>query len=94
MIKNRPAPRWLIAIAAALALCLVVAAAYIGWIAYQFRNTTPFERDSEQYNGWIYADDNKLTSVNDCVDDGGWAEMGIVFSDQFTAGCREWFKSR
>lgn len=64
-------------------------------MAYEMRNTTPFERDSDQYNGWMYADGNKLTNANDCVDtDGGWAEMGIKFSADFTAGCREWFKSR
>lgn len=92
-IKNRPAPRWLIALTAVLALCLAVAATYVGWIEYQTRNITPFERDSQQYEGWIYADWNQLKDAGQCEDtDGGWAALGIETSSEFVAGCREWFK--
>ena len=60
MIQSRSAPRWLIAFTAAVVLCAFIAAAYFGWMAYQTRNTTPFERDSDQYNGWQYAEMNQF----------------------------------
>ena len=90
MIKNRPAPR---ALVAAIALCLAVAIAYIGWLAYDMRNTTPFERDSDQYEGWMFAEYNQLKDVRECEDkDGGWAALGIETSAEFSQGCRAWFK--
>ncbi|MFA9202514.1 MAG: hypothetical protein ACEQSD_00760 [Flavobacteriales bacterium] len=90
MIKNRPAPRWLFA---TLALCLALAAAYVGWLAYQTRNTTPYERDTQQYNGWMYAEYNQLKDVRECEDkDGGWAALGIETSAEFSQGCQKWFK--
>lgn len=89
MIKNRPAPR---ALTIALVLCLVMAAAYIGWLAYQTRNITPFERDSQQYEGWMYAEWNQFKDAGQCEDDGGWAEMGIETSAEFLVGCQSWFK--
>lgn len=92
-IKNSPAPRWLVAFTAAVVLCAFIAAAYVGWLAYQTRNTTPFERDSDQYNGWMYAEGNQLKDASQCADtDGGWAALGIETSEGFVAGCREWFK--
>ena len=92
MIKNRPAPR---ALVAAIALCLAVAAAYVGWLAYQTRNTTPYDRDTQQYNGWMYAEYNQFKDAGQCEDkDGGWAALGIETSAEFVAGCREWFKLR
>lgn len=91
MIKNRPAPRWLIAV---LALCFAVAATYVGWLAYQIRNTTPFERDTQQYEGWMYAEGNQFKDAGQCADtDGGWAALGIETSDEFVSGCQQWFKS-
>lgn len=94
-IKNRPAPRTLVAFTAAIVLCVFIAAAYMGWLAYQTRNTTPFERDSEQYNGWQYAEMNQFKDAGQCADtDGGWAALSIETSAEFVVGCREWFKSR
>lgn len=92
-IKSRPAPRWLVAVTAAVVLCTFVLVVYVGWIAYQIRNTTPFERDSDQYNGWMYAEANQFKDAKQCTDaDGGWAALGIETSVEFVAGCREWFK--
>lgn len=93
MIKNRPAPRALVAFTAAVVLCAFIAAAYVGWLAYQTRNTTPFERDSDRHAGWTYAEMNRFTDAEQCEDkDGKWAEMGIETNAEFVAGCREWFK--
>ena len=95
MIKNRPAPSWLFAFTAAVVLCAFVAAAYVGWLAYQTRNTTPFERDSDQYNGWMHADGNQFKDAGQCEDkDGGWAALGIETSEEFLQGCRARFKLR
>lgn len=41
MIQNRPAPSWLTATTAAIVLCFAVAAGYVGYLAYETRNTTP-----------------------------------------------------
>lgn len=77
-----------------IAIVALLAACIIGYIAYQTRNITPFERDSQQYEGWMYADWNQLKDAGQCEDtDGGWAEMGIETSAEFLVGCREWFKS-
>lgn len=89
MIKNRPAPRWLVAFTAVVILCAFVGAGYIGWLVYQTRNTTPFERDSDQYNGWMYAEANKFNDVRECENNLGWAILGIRTSAEFVAGCRE-----
>lgn len=94
MIQNRPAPRWLVAFTAAIVLCFAVAAGYVGYLAYETRNTTPFERDTAQYDGFMYAEGNQFKDVRDCEDkDGGWAALGIETSAEFVAGCRDWFKS-
>ena len=71
----------------------LVTAAYIGYMAYQTRNKAPFERGSQQYEGWQYAEMNQLTDASECEDkDGGWAALGIETSEGFVAGCREWFR--
>lgn len=91
MIQSRSAPRWLTFATAAYVLCFAVAAGYVGYLAYETRNTTPFERDSEQYNGWQYAEMNQFKGAGQCEDmDGGWAALGIETSAEFLAGCREW----
>lgn len=77
---------------AIVALCIAMAACIVAYMAYQTRNTTPFERDSDQYNGWMYAESNQLKDVRECEDDGGWAALGIETSAEFLVGCREWFK--
>lgn len=64
-IKNRPAPRALVALTASVVLCAFVGAGYVGWMTYEMRNTTPFERDSDQYNGWMFAEGNKLLIVTE-----------------------------
>lgn len=95
MIQNRPAPRWLVAFTAAVVLCALVTAAYIGWLAYHTRNTTPYEHDSEQYNGWQYAEMNQFKDARQCVDtDGGWTALGIETTQEFVSGCQQWFESR
>lgn len=93
MIQNRPAPSWLTATTAAIVLCFAMAAGYVGYMAYETRNTTPYERDSEQYNGWLYAEWNQFKNTSQCADtDGGWAALGVNTSTEFLEGCREWFK--
>lgn len=95
MIQNRSASRYLIAFTAAVVLCAFIAAAYFGWLAYQTRNTTPFERDSDQYNGWQYAEMNQFKGAGQCEDtDSGWAALGIETSAEFVSGCQQWFESR
>lgn len=92
MIQNRPAPSWLTATTAAIVLCFAMAAGYVGYMAYETRNTTPYEHDSEQYNGWQYAEWNQLKDASQCEDtDGGWAEINIETSAEFLVGCRKWF---
>lgn len=88
------APKWVTGIVAVVVLCALVSATYIGWLAYQVRNTTPFERDSEAYNGWMFAEGNKLTDMRECEDsDGGWTAIGIGTSEEFIAGCKRWVES-
>ncbi|MEC7120564.1 MAG: hypothetical protein VXW65_11780 [Pseudomonadota bacterium] len=78
-----------------IALCVIALAGYIGYLAYETRNLTPYEWGTEQYNGWMYAEGNQLTDAGQCEDtDGGWAEMGIETSVYFVSGCLDWFKSR
>lgn len=88
MNKALPSPRWLTA-TTAIVLCFAVAAGYFGYLAYQTRNTTPYEHGSDQHNGWLYAEWNQFKDVSQCADtDGGWAALGIQTSTDFLTGCR------
>lgn len=78
---------------AIVAIIAVLAACIIGYIAYQTRNITPYDRDTQQYEGWMYAEYNQFKDAGQCEDkDGGWAALGVETSAEFVAGCREWFK--
>lgn len=69
---------------------------YVGYLAYEVRNISPFQRDTDQYEGWMFAHYNEgLVSVENCQStDSGWAEDGVVISQEFTAGCLAWFEKR
>ena len=80
---------------AVVALIAAMTACIVAYMAYQTRNTTPYERDTQQYEGWMYAEMNQFKDAGQCEDkDGGWAALGIETSAEFVAGCREWFKLR
>lgn len=49
-----------------------------------------FKQGTEQYNGYRYAQDNKLVSVNQCDDEKDDPEMNI--NDKFLEGCKKYFE--
>lgn len=49
-----------------------------------------FKQGTEQYNGYHYAQDNKLKSVNQCNDEKDDPEMNI--NDKFLEGCKKYFE--
>lgn len=93
MVKDQPTRRWLISIIALITITVTIAVVYVGYVIYQNRNTTPYERDSHQHDGWLYAEASQLTNMHLCEEDSDWAEMGIENSVEFLEGCRAWVKS-
>lgn len=80
---------------AVVALIAAMTACIVAYMAYQTRNITPFERDTQQYEGWMYAEYNQFKDAGQCEDkDGGWAALGVETSEEFLQGCRKWFKLR
>lgn len=72
-----------------IAFLASLAITYFGYLAYQTRNTTPYEHGSDQHNGWLYAEWNQLKDVSQCADtDGGWSALGVQTSAEFLTGCR------
>lgn len=92
MSDKRPVPIWLTIVAPIIVICSVSAIAYP---IYQNRNITPYERDTAQYDGWMYAEWNNLRKIGQCENtDGGWAALGIDTSTAFLEGCRAAIRSQ
>jgi hypothetical protein len=49
---EKPVPLWLTVATPIIVICSLGVIAYP---AYQNRNATPYERDTAQYEGWMYA---------------------------------------
>lgn len=49
-----------------------------------------FKQGTEQYNGYRYAQDNKLKSADQCNDEKDDPEMNI--NEEFIEGCKTYFK--
>lgn len=69
-------------------------AAYVGYLTYEARNISPFQRETDQYEGWMFAHYNEgVIGAENCKDaDGSWAKEGVSTSPEFTAGCQAWFE--
>ncbi|WP_425919080.1 hypothetical protein [Acinetobacter sp. TSRC1-2] len=49
-----------------------------------------FKEGTEQYNGYRYAQDNRLNSVKQCDDEKD--DPAINFNPNFSQGCKHYFK--
>ena len=86
MSEDKPVPLWLTVATPIIVLCSLGVIAYP---TYQNRNATPYEGDTAQYEGWMYAKWNDFADVGQCEDtDGGWAALGVDTSTEFLEGCR------
>jgi len=89
---EKPVPLWLTIANPIIFICSL---GVIAHQTYQSRNTRQYERDTAQYDGWMYAEWNDFADVGQCEDtDGGWAALGIETSIAFLDGCRVENRSR
>ena len=69
---------------------IIAVLAIAAFIYFQYSMRTEelggFKEGTEQYNGYRYAQDNQLKSVDQCDDD---AEINI--NDEFLEGCKQFF---
>ena len=69
---------------------IIAVLAIAAFIYFQYSMKTDelggYKQGTEQYNGYRYAQDNQLKSVDQCDDD---AEINI--NDEFLEGCKQFF---
>ena len=74
----------------AILICFLFLAVYF-YFQLQPKQLGGYIEGTEQYNGYLYARDNRLKSLDQCDDDKDDPEMNI--NKAFLEGCKGFFKN-